>query len=99
MKFTTDADRSGGTFLVGRVQATRSQLVEVFGQPMYTAADSGDGKVTTEWVLEFDEGTVATVYDWKRYELGTPGLNEEIMWNVGGHSPRAATLVQEALAS
>ena len=97
MKFTTDVDNSGGTGLVGRVLATRSRLVEVFGQPMYT---STSGKTTTEWVVEFetDEGpTVATIYDWKRYELGAPGLNEEIAWNIGGHSPRARSLVEEAI--
>ena len=41
--------------------------------------------------------TVATIYDWKRYDLGQPYPDEMIVWNVGGHSEYALERVAEAL--
>jgi hypothetical protein len=74
MKFTNDANRNG-TCLQGYVQAYYHQLVEVFGEP-----EGGGDKTTAEWALEFEDGTVATIYDWKEYE--TPmGLYQ---WHIGG---------------
>ena len=74
MKFTNDANRNG-THLQGYVQAYYHQLVEVFGEP-----EGGGDKTTAEWALEFEDGTVATIYDWKEYE--TPmGLYH---WHIGG---------------
>jgi hypothetical protein len=45
----------------------------------------------------FDNGTVATIYDWKRYEMGTPALDEVFQYNIGGHSLQAVILVKQAL--
>jgi hypothetical protein len=86
LKFKTDAD-ANGTSLQGYLPARFDQLVEVFGEP----TDSGD-KTTAEWCLQFEDGTVATIYDWKEYE--TPmGLYH---WHVGGESKLAVTRVTQA---
>jgi hypothetical protein len=86
MKFTTDAD-CNGTHLQGYMSAYYHQLVERFGEP----TDSGD-KTTAEWCLAFEDGTVATIYDWKEYE--TPlGLYR---WHIGGTSQLAVTRVTQA---
>lgn len=70
-----------GTHFVGEITCTRRALELAFGKP-----NDGDGyKVTTEWCIEFPEGQVATVYDWKRYEEGAPGQEEMYSWHVGGH--------------
>jgi len=83
MKFTNDADVNG-THLQGYVQAYYHQLVEVFGEP-----EGGGDKTTAEWALEFEDGTVATIYDWKEYD--TPlGLYS---WHIGGLSQRAVDRV------
>lgn len=79
---------SNGTSLQGYVTATYDELVAVFGK------DGGSGdKVTAEWVLQFDDGTVATIYDWKQYETPT-GLYD---WHVGGNKRTVVALVQQAL--
>lgn len=78
--------------LQGYVKATRKQLTAVFGEPY--PIESSDGKVTTEWIIEFADKTVATIYDWKRYELGTPADDELYEWHIGGHSRRALELVE-----
>ena len=59
-----------GTSLCGYVTATRDEIEAVFGKPTISHNDKTE-KVTTEWYLLFDDGldTVATIYDWKRYDL------------------------------
>ena len=87
MKFTTEAD-ANRTCLQGYVEAYYHQLVEVFGEP-----EGGGDKTTVEWCLEFEDGTVATIYDWKEYE--TPmGLYHG---HIGGHNNLAVARVTRAL--
>ena len=83
MKFTNDAD-ANGTSLQGYVQAYYHQLVEVFGEP-----EAGGDKTTVEWCLSFEDGTVATIYDWKEYDTPT-GLYH---WHIGGKSNLAVDRV------
>ena len=92
MKFTKKNNFAGGTSLMGYVETNYDRLVAVFGEPTYLGR--GD-KVTAEWVLEFDDGTVATVYDWKEDE--TPMGQYE--WHIGGHRRSAVDRVQECLAA
>jgi hypothetical protein len=84
MKFTTDAN-ANGTSLQGYITAYFHQLVEVFGQPDITRGD----KTTAEWCLEFEDGTVATIYDWKEYD--TP--MGKYSWHIGGNSNLAVDRV------
>ena len=86
MKFTTGAD-ANMTSLQGYVQAHYHQLVEVFGEP-----EGGGDKTTVEWCLAFEDGTVATIYDWKEYE--TPMY--EYNWHIGGKSKQAVARVESA---
>jgi hypothetical protein len=85
MKFTSaDWTDANGTSLQGYVQAHYHQLVAVFGEP-----DGGGDKTTVEWVLQFADGTVATIYDWKESE--TPmGLYR---WHIGGRNSTAVSRV------
>lgn len=85
-----------GTSLRGYITATRDEIEAVFGAPTIANADPDD-KVTTEWYIIFDDKTVATIYDWKRYGLGAPYNDERIEWNVGGHNERALVLVAQAM--
>ena len=89
MKFTQAGWQAvDGTSLQGYMPATYEQLVERFGQP---EGDAGD-KTTVEWLLQFEDGTVATIYDWKEYS--TPvGMYH---WHIGGKSNLAVARVQQA---
>ena len=78
----TRTQETAGTWLQGHTTTTRDNLEAVFGLP--TVYEEGD-KVTIEWGLRFEDGTLATIYDWKR----SPG------WSVGGYSPKAVELVQQ----
>lgn len=83
-----------GTSLRGYITATRNDIAAVFGEPTFDGSRYED-KVTTEWYLEFSDGTVASIYDWKRYEDGQPAGDEVIQWNIGGKTNRAVDLVEE----
>ena len=85
MKFTLDADVNM-TSLQGYMEAYYHQLVEVFGQP-----DGGGDKTTVEWCLSFEDGTVATIYDWKEWETPTGSYR----WHIGGKNSRAVDLVKQ----
>ena len=95
MQYTVDHELGSGTSLQGYVTTTLARLIEVFGEPQYYG--EGD-KVTVDWAMAFEDGTVATIYDWKRYEMGTPGLTEVFQYNIGGETKEAAYLVKKALA-
>lgn len=80
-----------GTHYVGEIYTTYKKLVKTFGEP-----EEKDGyKVRVEWRLTFDDGQVATIYDWKVSDeyygeegAGIP-LEELDVWHVGGHSKKA----------
>lgn len=90
--------RITGSSLVGYITTTYDKLVKAFGEPTY--GQSGDGKVTTEWALEFEtdsgKSIIATIYDWKVYD---PNICREgvFKWNVGGFKADALDAVEAAL--
>ena len=85
MKFTTGAD-ANGTGLQGYMPARYKELVAVFGEP-----EGGGDKTTVEWCLAFEDGTVATIYDWKECETPMYKYN----WHIGGMSKLAVARVQQ----
>ncbi len=90
-KLDDSTDLINGSHLQGYVTTTYDRLIEVFGQP----SGDGDGyKVQVEWILKFEDGTIATIYDWK--EDYKPQLVTE--WHIGGFTKRAADLVKEVLS-
>lgn len=86
-----------GTSLRGHIRATRAEIERTFGAPTFGEEYSGDGKVTTEWVIDFGQGAYGTIYDWKRYELGAPEMDERIVWNIGGHDDTALDKIGTAM--
>jgi hypothetical protein len=95
-----DLINSNMTSLRGCITASYTQLVATFGMPMKDGFD--DYKSDAEWLVKFDDGTVATIYNWKdgiNYcgsEHGTP--TESITdWHIGGHTSLAVDYVKQAL--
>lgn len=99
MDFIHD-ETAGGSGMGYIFDVTRAEIETVFGKPTFDEAVepfSGDGKLTVSWCIRFEDGTGAEIYDWKRYELGTPAMDERIDWNIGGDSFRAVELVAAEL--
>jgi len=93
MTFKTHNDaaiRIDGTGLMAQITCSYNTLVALFGEP--TEADGY--KSDAEWAVQFDDGTVATIYNWKNGfnycgpDHGTP-VAEITEWNVGGRSIKA----------
>lgn len=88
-----------GTWGQGCIEASYDDLVRVFGAPCCL----DNYKTDAEWLVEFDNGYVATIYNYKdgRNYLGDDGLPTEQIrdWHIGGASNLAVGLVQQALSS
>lgn len=86
-------DNTGWT--LSTIQATKTQLTQAFG-PAMKVGDVGD-KIQFNWIIKFEDGTIATIYDWKKPEFGD---DEVVTWNIGGnvvtYGQRAAGLVHNA---
>jgi len=92
MKFTKSENMSEPS-LQGYLYADYDDLVKLLGEPH----SEGDGyKTDAEWCIEFSDGTVATIYNWKNgrnYTGADVSLNSIKTWNVGGRNDRAHRLV------
>lgn len=89
-KTIANKNRANGTSLQGYVTTTYDKLVKILGYPL---PGSSDGKTTCEWILEFEDNTIATIYDWKL--SSTP--KNLYGWQIGGVSLKALDYVEEAL--
>jgi hypothetical protein len=92
-----DRDLANGTCLQGEIDADYNYLVTLFGQPT-----NGDGyKVDAEWVIQFEDGTIATIYNWKDgpNDCGDDGIPVECIrdWHIGGFSKIAVERVEKVL--
>jgi hypothetical protein len=91
MKFTNDAN-ANMTGLKGEFPITFAELVEIFGRPKYGPNADRD-KTTCEWALTFEDGIIATIYDYKTN--CTP--MGEYEWHIGGHDVKAYTHVVDTI--
>ena len=101
LRFKTHNDSDidvNGTSHQGEISETFENLLKVFGTPM---GASDDGKVDVEWNIKFNDGVVATIYNWKNGPnyCGETGLhhNQIFEWHVGGFDQRALEQVVYAL--
>lgn len=104
MKFKTHNDLKNnekidvnGTSLMGEINIGYRQLVKIFGEP-----SKGDGyKVDAVWDIQFKDGTVATVYNYKdgRNYNGDEGMatNKIRDWHIGGFNRAAFNRVTEVV--
>jgi hypothetical protein len=88
-----------GTELVGYLNCSYQELVDRFGKPLSAGFD--DCKSDAEWHIKFEDGAVATIYNWKngRNYLGDEGMYPwEIMdWNIGGLTGEVVERIKELI--
>lgn len=92
-------NHEGMSWLVGTIETSYQSLVDTFGEPN---SSGDDYKVSCEWVLKFEDGTYATIYDWKsskKYRGDYYGIDakDNTDWHIGGTSERSSDLVCLAL--
>lgn len=66
--------------LKGKVSASFYDLVRHFGEPVY---DSYDYKTQCQWTIQFEDGIIATIYD---YKMGNIPVDQIGYWSVGGYT-------------
>ena len=95
----TDKVNTNGTSLQGNIKTPYYNLVDRFGEPQ----NWDDYKSDAEWELVFDDGLVATIYNWKNGhnycgEDGTP-TKDITEWHIGGNTKevveRITTIINE----
>lgn len=88
-----DLRAGSGTSLRGYFTATYNEVVAKFGEPL-----DGDGyKTSVEWIVVFEDDTVATIYDWKSESpQHTPDTPYE--WHIGGHNRKAEEYILALMA-
>jgi hypothetical protein len=105
MKYITHNDKHENintnlTHLQGAITCTFAQLVATFGNPMKDGFD--DYKSDAEWEVQFEDGTVATIYNYKNGKNYCGDQGQEVweitQWNIGGHVPDAVGNVRQAVA-
>lgn len=85
------------TGLVGYVDVDYKTLVKKFGKP-----HGSDGyKSDAEWEIEFEDGKVATIYNYKdgKNYCGRDGMPKTKItnWHIGGNDNVVAGRIQEIL--
>jgi hypothetical protein len=105
MKYITHNDaheniNTNRTHLQGAIVCTFADLINTFGNPMKDGYD--DEKSDAEWQVQFENGTVATIYNWKNGKnyCGNRGLEvwEITDWHIGGHEFDCVHYVRNAVA-
>lgn len=75
----------GTTSLKGSITITYAKLVERYGEPCESAGYKSDA----EWDIEWEDGVIGTIYNWKNGKnyLGDEGEEVEDItdWNIGGY--------------
>ncbi len=92
--------QTSGTHRQGDMKLEFSELVSILGKPH----ESDGYKVDAEWSLQFGDGTVATIYNWKNgpnylnQEFGEPRSAYPVEsitdWHVGGFTEQAFIMVK-----
>jgi len=102
MKFTTHNEaviETSGTHLQGYIQANYADLIKVFGIPMVW----DDYKSDAEWQVCFEDGTRATIYNYKNGKnyCGIDGLDVQDIteWHIGGFDKKAVERVLKAVGA
>ena len=92
--FETGNFNTGSSSRMGELDGYfREDIEKVFGPPVWDEP-SADNKVQMEWVIKFPDGTIATIYDYKQYDVATEDID---YWSIGGHNPLATYYVKKAM--
>jgi len=75
-----ESGNANGTSYHGhKIKATLNELKELYGEPN----NGDDDKVKHDWVLQMNDKTIFTIYDWKQRQAQD---DVQTIWHVGGFS-------------
>lgn len=89
--------KMNGTSLQGYINANYDLLKKLFNDPM-----NGHYKTDAEWCIEFNDGTIATIYNYKdghnyrgRHGIATCNITS---WHIGGSNQKASDYINQLIA-
>lgn len=92
MKFQTHNDlpdlEKKNLAYAGQLMLSYEQLIERFGEPKLSGYDGA--KTKAQWVIAFDDGMLATIYDWKEYSKETDEITD---WHIGSKMGQGNTIM------
>jgi len=88
-------NKTSGTSYQGSVMTSLSNLKNIFEAPSVTYADI-DSKTRNEYLIEFDDGLVATIYDYKEYRAYDD--DEILEFHIGGFNALTVSRIQNLLS-
>lgn len=101
VRIPTYCDKTNGTHGQGTIKTSYYNIVSKFGKSEFT---KDSDKVDCDWSIEFKDGTIATIHNWKNgynYSIENNGYYKEIEnitnWNIGGFTKKAFEIVSEIL--
>lgn len=104
MKFITQnnnmdlSSKTIGMSLRGHIECDYKVLKGLLGMP----TTGGGYKVDAEWVIKFEDGTLARIYNYKdgKNYLGNEGLPKTKItdWHIGGFDEKSVEMVNLLLA-
>ena len=74
-------EKANGTHYQDCMSVSYFKLIELFGLPTF-GKRSADNKVLSEWIIEGDDGKIATIYDYKSGEWDVEFVTR---WHLGGN--------------
>ena len=84
-KVSSEKD-ANGTCKQGMIDTDYSLIVKYLGEPVILNGD----KSQAEWVIEFEDGVIATLYDWKE----SIAKETVTLWTIGGNSKKAVRYLE-----
>ncbi len=99
MKINKPSIQVTGTSLKGYINCSYDDLTKAFGYPLESGFD--DFKSDAEWHIQFEDGKVATVYNYKNGKnyLGELGFHacDITQWHIGGNSKEVVQRVADLI--
>lgn len=81
----------------GSIKTTYDELYKVFGRPR----ESDGYKVDAQWDIEFEDGTIAYIYNYKNGKNynGDEGMDvvDITDWHIGGESEKSVERIKEII--
>ena len=84
-----------GTYMLTTINLPFDRVARVLGDPIRFKPEDDD-KIRVEWDIKFEDGAVATIYDWKEYNRKP---EEVTNWHIGGNSFDVVQRVYDLLGS
>lgn len=84
-----------GTWLLTTINLPFHRVAAALGDPIRFKPEEAD-KIRVEWDIQFEDGLVATIYDWKEHKRAPEEVTD---WHIGGRGFEVVQRVYDLLGT